>query len=91
MAAILTVLGGMVLAFDNSLWPIDGYVLYAGQLLHIATCAYSAVAIVRGLRLRRSSAFSGTWLGITSGVFALAVILLVITWPALFVYGVIPR
>ena len=91
LAAALTVLGGMVLAFDKSLWPIDGYVLYCGQLLHVVACVYSGVAIVRGLQLRGSSAFSELWFSITSGVFVLAVVFLVLTRHALFVYGIIPK
>jgi hypothetical protein len=91
LAAVLTVLGGMVLAFDKSLWPIDGYVLYGGQLCHIVVCAYSAVAIVRGLQLRGSRSFSGFWFSITSGVFVLAMSLLALTWHTFFVYGIIPR
>lgn len=91
LAAVLTVLGGMVLAVDDSLWPLDGYVLYGGQLLHIVACVYSAVALVRGLRLRGFGVFSGFWFGVTSGVFALALVLFVFTWRTFFAYGIIPR
>lgn len=39
LALLGTFLGGMVLAFDNSLWPIDAYVLYIGQAAHLLCIA----------------------------------------------------
>lgn len=43
-AVIGTILGGLVLAFDNSLWPIDAYVLYVGQASHLLCMPVSFAA-----------------------------------------------
>ncbi len=91
LATLLTVLGGLVLAFDNSLWPLDAYVLNAGQFLHILTVICSGAAMVFGLRTRHLQGFSPVSFFISTGIFLTSAMLLVLTWPRLFVYGLFPR
>lgn len=70
-------LGGMVLAFDNSLWPIDAYVLYFGQASHLLCIPISAIATLLAILNPRfvygSRAWGiGSFLWLTVAVWTLA-------------------
>ena len=50
LAIFATILGGVVLAFDKSLWPLDGQVLYIGHISHVLVIPTSMVACRRSTR-----------------------------------------
>ena len=81
-----TLLGGMVLAFDKSLWPIDGYVLYIGQYSHVLLVPVSAYALTvchkeKSSKLQQFTLFV---------LLVLAIIPLIVIPNSMFVYGIWP-
>ena len=87
VAVIGTVLGGMVLAFDNSLWPIDAYVLTIGQYAHLAVVPVSFVTFIYTMKSSESVATKT----ISILIFCISAVTLWLTWDAILVYGYWPN
>jgi len=85
MASSATILGGMVLAFDKSLWPLDGQVLYIGHFCHVLVIPISMVALTIG-----SSATPRlhlAWLLTQGTIFVLALTTIMLMGQGMFTYG----
>jgi len=80
-----TVLGGMVLAFDKSLWPVDGYVLYVGQIAHVLVIPTSAIAFAKGWTANPRARV--IWLVTPGAIFILALVAVALTYQGMFSYG----
>jgi hypothetical protein len=80
-----TVLGGMVLAFDKSLWPVDGYVLYVGQIAHVLVIPTSALAFAKGWTAKPKTRV--IWLVTQGAIFILALVAVALTYQGMFNYG----
>ena len=85
LAICATVLGGMVLAFDKSLWPLDGQVLYIGHYAHVLIIPCSAVAFTKGYRA--TPRIHVAWLIAQGTIFVLALIALALLYQGMFNYG----
>jgi hypothetical protein len=80
-----TVLGGAVLAFDKSLWPVDGYVLYVGHIAHLLVIPTSAIALAKGRTANPKTRV--IWLVTQGIILALALVAVVLTYQGMFNYG----
>jgi hypothetical protein len=80
-----TVFGGMVLAFDKSLWPLDGQVLYIGHYSHVLIIPSSAVAFINGYRA--TPTIHVAWLIVHGAIFVLALTAIIVLWQGMFNYG----
>ena len=85
LAISATFFGGMVLAFDKSLWPFDGYVLYIGQIFHVLVIPVSIAAFAKGY-LQTPRLHAG-WLLTQVTMFMLALVALILMRQGMFVYG----
>ena len=85
LAIFATILGGMILAFDNSLWPIDGYVLYVGQISHVLVIPTSILAFL-GNSIASPRGHTA-WLITQALISILATPALILTYQGMFVYG----
>ncbi len=85
LAVSATLLGGMVLAFDKSLWPLDGQVLYIGQLAHVFAIPASMVACIQGYRASPRPHLA--WLILQGVIFGLGLSALIWVYPGMFNYG----
>jgi hypothetical protein len=80
-----TMLGGIVLAFDKSLWPVDGYVLYVGHIAHVLVIPTSAIAFAKGCTANPKTRV--IWLVTQGTIFALALVAVALTYQGMFNYG----
>ncbi len=87
LALLGTVLGGMVLAFDNSLWPVDAYVLYVGQVAHLLCFALSLITSLLTVVNPRFMAGKRTFGAIAVATLVLSSWALIMTYDQLFNYG----
>ena len=87
VAFVGTVLGGIVLALNNSLWPLDAYVLTIGQYAHLAVIPVSFLAFTRAMKSPGSAAIKT----ISILVFCISAVALWLTWDAVLVYGFWPN
>jgi hypothetical protein len=77
----------MVLAFDRSLWPIDGYVLYVGQTTHLLCLVLSLFATVSALFGVSFVGGRRQWGWVSAILFCVAAATCALTYKAFFVYG----
>jgi hypothetical protein len=80
-----TLLGGLVLAFDKTLWPIDGYVLYFGNITHVLVIPVSALAFVKSCKTNPKP--QTAWLIMQGAIFIVAVVSVILTHQGMFNYG----
>jgi len=85
LAISATFLGGMVLAFDKSLWPLDGQVLYIGHFSHVLVIPCSAVAFTKGYSA--TPRLQLAWLVTHAIIFVLALMAFILLYPGMFNYG----
>ena len=85
LAIFATILGGMVLAFDKSLWPIDGQVLYIGNISHVLVIPSSAVAFIKGYMA--TPRLNAAWLVTQGTIFVLSLTAIILMGPGMFNYG----
>ena len=85
LAISATVLGGIVLAFDKSLWPLDGQVLYIGHYSHVLIIPCSAVAFTKGYWA--TPRIHVSWLFVQGTIFVLALTAFVLLHQGMFNYG----
>ncbi len=87
LALLGTVLGGMVLAFDNSLWPVDAYVLYVGQAAHLLCLALSLLTTLLAVANPRFMKGKRVYGVVAVAVLVLSIWALIMTYEWFFVYG----
>ena len=80
-----TFFGGIVLAFDKSLWPLDGQVLYVGHISHILVIPSSALALIKGYMA--TPRLHAVWLVTQGTIFILALTASILMRQGMFVYG----
>ena len=85
LAITATFLGGMVLAFDKSLWPLDGQVLYIGHFSHVLVIPCSAVALIKGYGA--TPRLHSAWLVTQGIIFASALTTFILLYQGMFNYG----
>jgi hypothetical protein len=85
LAISATFFGGMVLAFDKSLWPLDGQVLYVGHISHILVIPSSALALIKGYMA--TPRLHAVWLVTQGTIFILALTSSILMRQGMFVYG----
>ena len=85
LAIFATILGGMVLAFDKSLWPIDGQVLHIGNISHVLVIPSSGVAFIKGYMA--TPRLHAAWLVTQGTIFVLSLTTIMLMGPGMFNYG----
>jgi len=85
LAISATLLGGMVLAFDKSLWPLDGQILYIGHFSHVLVIPSSAVAFAKGYGA--TPRLHAAWLVAQGIIFVLALAAFILLYQGMFNYG----
>jgi len=85
LAIFATILGGVVLAFDKSLWPLDGQVLYIGHISHVLVIPTSMVAFIEGYRA--TPRLQAAWLATQGTIFVLSLTAIILIGPGMFNYG----
>ena len=85
LAIFATILGGMVLAFDKSLWPLDGQVLYIGHISHVLVIPTSVMAFTKGYKA--TPRLHLAWLVTQGFIFVLALTALTLMYQGMFNYG----
>ena len=85
LAISATFLGGMVLAFDKSLWPLDGQVLYIGHISHVLAIPISLTAFIQGYRA--TPRLHLAWMILQGAIFGLDLSALILMYQGMFNYG----
>ena len=85
LAISATLLGGIVLAFDKSLWPLDGQILYIGHFSHVLVIPCSAVAFIKGYSATPRQHLA--WLVTQWVIFVLALAGFILIYQGMFNYG----
>jgi hypothetical protein len=88
LAIAATILGGIVLAFDKSLWPLDGQILYVGHISLVLVIPTSALSFTKGYTA--TPRLSAMWLVTQGTIFVLATTVVILTYPGMFNYGLWP-
>ncbi|MCS5630920.1 MAG: hypothetical protein NZ744_08815 [Pirellulaceae bacterium] len=80
-----TFFGGIVFAFDKSLWPLDGQILYIGHFSHVLLIPSSAVAFTKGYGATPRP--HAAWLVTQGIIFVLALTAFILLYQGMFNYG----
>jgi len=85
LAVTATFLGGIVLAFDKSLWPLDGQILYIGHICHLITIPVTITILSKGYKANPRMHLA--WLITQATLLILSLIAISLLHPGMFNYG----